>query len=78
MLLDNYRRLKLCILQTFLCGLQDDEYVVYSVNQQRLRYLVEFTINQEQPRSMVTLDNVLMETEDLVSMESCEIGEIVY
>ncbi|XP_025097286.1 poly [ADP-ribose] polymerase 4-like [Pomacea canaliculata] len=52
---------------------EDDEYVVYSVNQQRLRYLVEFTINQEQPRSMVTLDNVLMETEDLVSMESCEI-----
>ncbi|XP_070191086.1 protein mono-ADP-ribosyltransferase PARP4-like [Littorina saxatilis] len=28
---------------------EDDEYVVYDVSQQRLRYLVEFTINNELP-----------------------------
>jgi hypothetical protein len=35
--------------------LQDDEFVVYNVNQQRLRYLVEFTVDAELPGAPVEI-----------------------
>ena len=38
---------------------QDDEYAVYSVNQQRIRYLVEFTVHGDSP----PIERVLPEPE---------------
>ena len=48
---------------------QNDEYVVYSVNQQRLRYLVEFTVDEEKPGASLDIDNsdIMMDT-DLPSL----------
>ncbi|KAK7486590.1 hypothetical protein BaRGS_00022115, partial [Batillaria attramentaria] len=42
---------------------QDDEYVIYNVNQQRLRYLVEFTINKESSTVTLVPDDIAMEIE---------------
>ena len=36
---------------------QDDEYAVYSTNQQRIRYLVEFTLPDDELTSLPLSDN---------------------
>ena len=32
--------------------LQDDEYAIYSCNQQRMKYLVEFTLPEDEKRGL--------------------------
>ena len=56
---------------------QNDEYVVYSVNQQRLRYLVEFTVDEEKPGASLDIDNsdIMMDT-DLPSLLA-DIGQLL-
>lgn len=43
----NYVIVMSSILCIYLCLTQDDEYVIYSPTQQRLKYLVEFTTDTD-------------------------------
>ena len=36
---------------------QDDEYVVYNTNQQRLRFLIEFSLPDDKPTTLPVCDN---------------------
>ena len=56
---------------------QNDEYVVYNVNQQRLRYLVEFTVDEEQPGARLDIEDsdVLMDT--YLSSQLADIGQFL-
>lgn len=56
----------------FIDTLQDDEYVVYSTDQQMLSYLVEFTVGAELPDE-ISLDTMLMEAEE--TLAETNIGE---
>nr|KAG5699378.1 hypothetical protein BaRGS_008286 [Batillaria attramentaria] len=53
---------------------QDDEYVIYNVNQQRLRYLVEFTINKESSTVTLVPDDIAMEIERDLPARLTDIG----
>ena len=48
---------------------QDDEYTIYDVNQQRMKYIVEFTIPADKPQKLVDIslvhDNEVEEEEEI-------------
>ena len=53
---------------------QDDEYVVYCVNQQRLRYLVEFTVDEERPGVKLQVDELDVLMDDYLPAQLADIG----
>jgi len=44
---------------------QDDEYAVYNVGQQRIRYLVEFTVSSDAP----PIERVISDSEIVIDVE---------
>ena len=56
---------------------QEDEYVIYNTSQQRLRYLVEFTINSETPDMNFVLEDVDMDIERRLPARITEMGKLI-
>uniref|UniRef100_A0A8B8A9B9 Poly [ADP-ribose] polymerase n=1 Tax=Crassostrea virginica TaxID=6565 RepID=A0A8B8A9B9_CRAVI len=54
---------------------KDDEYVVYSTDQQMLSYLVEFTVGAELPDE-ISLDTKLMEAEETLAETNIDIKDV--
>ena len=65
-------------MEILLCVFQDDEYAVYNVNLQCIRYLVEFTVRGDLPLiERVIFDQTTIEPE-CSSSESQQKGVLFY
>lgn len=55
-----------------LCVLQDDEYVVYNTDQVRLKYVVQFSLPEDQMKTFQPWVDMSVEPEDLTNSNLCE------
>ncbi|KAL8613683.1 hypothetical protein ACOMHN_029775 [Nucella lapillus] len=57
---------------------EDDEYVVYSMSQQRLRYLVEFTVDEETPGAPLQVQDLidLMDTYVTDQLDNIDLTDV--
>ena len=52
---------------------QDDEYAIYDVNQQRMKYIIEFTIPADNPQKLVDISLVHddeVEDDEMIKIEN--------
>ena len=52
---------------------QDDEYAIYDVNQQRMKYIIEFTIPADNPQKQVDISLVHddeVEDDEMIKIEN--------
>ena len=52
---------------------QDDEYAIYDVNQQRMKYIIEFTIPADNPQKLVDISLVHddeVEEDEMIKIEN--------
>ena len=52
---------------------QDDEYAIYDVNQQRMKYIIDFTIPADNPQKLVDISLVHddeVEEDEMIKIEN--------